>query len=204
MNQSPDSRPQVSSTSLSLLRKIRAQDPEAWERLVDLYGIQVFAWCRRAGLKPQDAADVMQDVFLAVHTAIDRFQKDDTEGTFRGWLWTITQNKVRDFFRKQQRNAQVIGGSGAQSMFEGIPELLSEESVSIGASRSNSDRFQQALELVRNEFEDRTWQAFWRAVIEQHRTADIAADLGVTPNAVRQSKSRVLRRLRDELGQLES
>lgn len=54
--------------------------------------------------------------------------------------------------------------------------------------------------MVRSEFEDRTWQAFWRVAVEGHATAEVAADLGITANAVRQAKSRVLRRLRQELG----
>jgi RNA polymerase sigma-70 factor (ECF subfamily) len=62
--------------------------------------------------------------------------------------------------------------------------------------------YHRALELVRGEFEERTWQAFWRATVEGHAPADIAADIGVTPAAVRKAKSRVLLRLRQEVGDL--
>ncbi len=60
----------------------------------------------------------------------------------------------------------------------------------------------QALQLVRAEFENRTWEAFWRAAIEGQLPADIAADLGMSVQAVYKAKSRVLRRLRGELGEL--
>jgi len=61
----------------------------------------------------------------------------------------------------------------------------------------------RALELIRAEFEDRTWQAFWRVTVDGQPTKDVAQELGVTPSAVRLAKSRVLRRLREELGDLE-
>jgi RNA polymerase sigma-70 factor (ECF subfamily) len=62
--------------------------------------------------------------------------------------------------------------------------------------------YRRALELVKAEFEPRTWEAFWRATVDGHDTAAIAADLGVTPAAVRKAKSRVLFRLKQEVGDL--
>src|SRR5205807_4448480 len=62
--------------------------------------------------------------------------------------------------------------------------------------------YHRALELVRDEFEQRTWQAFWRAAVDGQAPADIAADMGMSAAAVRKAKSRVLRRLREEIGDL--
>jgi RNA polymerase sigma-70 factor (ECF subfamily) len=56
--------------------------------------------------------------------------------------------------------------------------------------------------MVRGEFEERTWQAFWQTVIGGRAPRDVAADLGMSPGAVRVAKSRVLHRLREELGDL--
>jgi RNA polymerase sigma-70 factor (ECF subfamily) len=55
---------------------------------------------------------------------------------------------------------------------------------------------------VRHEFEDRTWRAFWRVTVEGHPTADVAVEMGITSSAIRQAKSRVLRRLKEEIGEL--
>lgn len=60
----------------------------------------------------------------------------------------------------------------------------------------------RAAEIVRQDFESHTWQAFWRSVVEGHAAADIAADLNMTPGAVRQAKFRVLARLRETIGDL--
>ena len=65
-----------------------------------------------------------------------------------------------------------------------------------------SGLYQRALRLVQHQVEDRTWTAFWKATVESRATAEVAAELGITPNAVRLAKSHVLRRLREEMGEL--
>ena len=64
------------------------------------------------------------------------------------------------------------------------------------------DAYRRGLELVRGEFEERTWQMFWLVVVEDRLPADVAAQLGVSPAAVRKAKSRVLHRLKEEVGDL--
>ena len=58
----------------------------------------------------------------------------------------------------------------------------------------------RALEQIRDDFVETTWDLFWRATVLGHPTDLIANENGVTPAAVRQAKSRVLRRLRKQLG----
>ncbi|HUG93510.1 MAG TPA: sigma-70 family RNA polymerase sigma factor [Planctomycetaceae bacterium] len=192
-----------SSTSTSLLRRVREHDAGAWQRLVDLYGPLVFYWGRRSGLRPPDAADVMQDVFAAVHGAIGRFERDPHGGTFRGWLWTIARNKIHDHFRRAAGQAAAAGGTDAARRLDQVPESWDDESADPRDRGALSGLYRRALEFVRSEFEERTWQAFWRSVVEDEPAAEIAADLGISANAVRQYKSRVLRRLRQELGDLD-
>lgn len=185
------------STSSGLIRRAKERDPEAWERLVDLYGPLVFYWCRRNGLAPPDAADVVQDVFAAVCGALERFEHGREGSTFRGWLRVIAQNKIRDHYRRQAGQIAAAGGTDAAARLAEIPASPSEASE----QRALSGLYRRALEPIRSEFEQRTWQAFWRAVVEGQDTTEIAADLGISANAVRQYKSRVLRRLREELGE---
>ena len=181
------------STSSSLLRRVKANDADAWRRFVDLYGALVYYWCRRAGLMPEDAADVVQEVFGALASAISGFRKERPGDTFRGWLWTIARNKIRDHFRARGNGPEAAGGSDAQQQLLQVPEPNADISV------AESLLPQRALELIESEFEKRTWQAFWRATVEGQSAAEIAGDLGMTKNAVRQAKFRVLRKLRDDL-----
>src|SRR5262245_32429982 len=98
-----ESRSSSTGTARSLLERARDRDPAAWERMVTLYAPLVFHWCRAWGLRDQDAADVFQDVFQAVAAHIAEFRRDRSGDTFRGWLRTITRNKVNDHFRRRDR-----------------------------------------------------------------------------------------------------
>src|SRR6516165_9836782 len=84
------------ATSPSLLLRVQANQSGAWERLVDLYAPLVYHWCQRAKLPPQDAADVFQEVFRSVAEHVVSFRRDRAGDSFRGWLHTITRNKIND------------------------------------------------------------------------------------------------------------
>jgi RNA polymerase sigma-70 factor (ECF subfamily) len=191
------------STSRSLLERARAADKAAWERLITLYAPLVAHWCRRWALPEQDLADVLQDVFQAVAAALGRFRKERAGDTFRGWLHAIALNKVRDHWRRLGRQPVGAGGSDAQRRLAEFPGPGQPEGDS-SAPEAAGERalFFRALELIRAEFAERTWQAFWRTAVEDRAPREVAAELSMSPGAVRVAKSRVLHRLREELGDL--
>jgi RNA polymerase sigma-70 factor (ECF subfamily) len=191
-----------SSTSSSLLARLKAHDADAWDRLVTLYAPLVIHWCRQSDLQDQDAADVLQEVLQAMATHIDGFRRDKKGHTFRGWLRTITRNKVRDHFRRLKREPEGPGGTEAQLRLAQLPGPPAPDDETAAQAGPNRELFHRALALIRGEFEDRTWQAFWRTAVEGQPARDVAADLAMTPGAVRVAKCRVLQRLRAELGDL--
>jgi RNA polymerase sigma-70 factor (ECF subfamily) len=190
--------PSNPSTSFSLLERVRNRDEQAWGRLVHLYAPLVTVWCGRWQVRGDDAEDVVQEVFGAVSAHLDAFRRDRPGDSFRGWLRAITRNKLLDLFRRRQRQPAAPGGSEFYNRLLEVPEpeLPEDTADDLGAL------YHRALELIRGEFEERTWQAFYRAAVAGHSPAVIAADLGVTQAAVRKAKSRVLLRLRQEVGDL--
>jgi RNA polymerase sigma-70 factor (ECF subfamily) len=187
-------------TSLSLLERVRGNDPGAWRRLVDLYRPLVQFWCTRAGVNATDAEDVAQDVFVAAAAGLGHFRHDRPGDTFRGWLRAITRNQVLLLHRRNEGRPQAAGGSDAwqnlQEIIDPLPGPGEDEAVEVARL------YVRTLELVRGEFEERTWQAFWLTVVENRAPAALAGELGMTANNIRQAKSRVLRRLREEAGEL--
>jgi DNA-directed RNA polymerase specialized sigma24 family protein len=91
----------TSSTSLSLLERARGSDVAAWGRLVGLYTPLVDRWCRQAGLQDADAADIRQEVFVAVARGLAAFRRKAKNDTFRGWLRVITRHKLCDYWRRR-------------------------------------------------------------------------------------------------------
>ena len=183
-------------TSLTLLERVRLRNEDAWGRLLHLYRPLVAYWCNNAGVRGQDADDLVQEVFQAVFKSLDEFRRDCAGDTFRGWLRGITRNKIKDYFRRRASEPLAQGGTDATGAVSA--------SFRARAGRRYPGRcsalYRRALDLVRGEFEDRTWTAFWQAAVEDRSPADIAADLGMSPAAVRKAKSRVLHRLRKEIG----
>ena len=192
---------QNGTTSQSLIRRAQRAEPAAWEKLTRLYSPVVYGWARRAGLQPDDASDVMQNVFETLTSRLGSFEYRRGEDSFRGWLYTITRNKVRDHFRCRRDRAQALGGTDAQRMWQGLPELPPDSTSDAGASELNGVR-KRALELVSGDFESRTWQAFWRTAVEGDAPNDVAADLGISVWAVYKARTRVLTKLRSELEDL--
>ncbi len=191
-----------SATSSSLLDGIRSRSPQAWQRFVDAFGPVVYWASRRAGLDAADAADITQEVFGAVARSISDFRRDRPGDSFRGWLWTILRNKIRDYYRRNSHHKKAEGGTAAHLRLGQIaqpPEVEDECSY----SDSGTVLLRRAVELVRAEFETNTWDAFWRTAVDGERPADVAEDLGMTLRAVYKAKSRVLCRLRREYGELD-
>jgi len=166
-------------------------------RLCSLYSPVVYGWCLRAGLQDNDAADAMQDVFRSVFRSIGTFRKDGPTGSFRGWLWSITRNQVRLFFRKQGNVPQAFGGSDAQQQFAQLP--AGPDEIDPDADATRRDILHRALEIVRDDFQPSTWDVFYRVTLQGQSIQEVAEILSLTQNAVRQAKFRVLRRLREEL-----
>lgn len=198
--------------SSSLLLGLREFDQRAWERLVALYGPLVYLWCRDAGLQAEDAADVGQEVFRAISRKIGEFRRDRPGDSFRGWSRMIARNKILDFLRRRSKQVNAAGGSDALNNLLAAPDSIesaTDGSVFLSGKVSPSSErrerrllFRRALELVRASFEERTWLAFWHVTVDERSPKDVAMALNMSPGAVYTAKSKILRRLREEFGEV--
>lgn len=192
-----------STTSLSLINQARNNDEVAWQRMCKIYSPLVVDWARKARIQSDDVNDIVQDVFQIVFKNIRRFEKSKSTDTFRGWLWTITRNEIRGWFKKQKAaQAQAVGGSDANNKLANVPDWVNDEAIVEEVpvdSATEALVVQRAAEAIKDDFKVQTWQAFWRATVEGESSTQIAEDLGITTGAVRQAKFRVLARLREYL-----
>ncbi len=190
------------ATRLSLLMRARQRDPVAWRELVDLYGPLMMHWCRRCGLDEHAAADCVQEVFLAVATSIGTFRHDTQGNTFRGWLWTVARNKVRDYLRRVSKQPQATGGDDGQQRLSTVPDESHLPEDEPSDAKQITRLLQRGLKQVEAEFEAKSWQAFVRTTIDGVPTSVVANELGLPAATVRQYRSRILRRLKQHLGDL--
>ena len=186
------------ATSLSLLQRAAGRDEAAWSRLAGLYRPVVAHWCRAGGTPPADIDDVAQEVLLAVALGLPRFRRE-RDGGFRAWVRGIARHKILDRARRA-RGPAAEGGSDAHHRVQELPDPAGGP----GDDEAGEEAwlYRRALELVRAEFAEKTWRAFWRVAVDDRPTDAVAAELGMTAVAVRIAKSRVLARLREEAGDL--
>jgi RNA polymerase sigma-70 factor (ECF subfamily) len=170
-----------------------------------LYEPLVRVWCRQQSVPDEDTSDIVQEVFVAVTRGIDGFRRERPDDTFRGWLYGITRHKIADCWRQRQNRPRALGGSEWLELSQQMPDPndfmpdLSPDSV----SPSVDGLYRRAVELIQSEFEDRTFQAFWCVTVDQRPAAEVARELKMSPGAVYVAKSRVLKRLRQNLEGLE-
>jgi hypothetical protein len=122
MSGSPDAS-SASATRASLIAGLRRGDMRAWYEMVDLYAPLVHHWCAQCRIGPDAADDVMQETFAAVARRIEQFEYRNQNDSFRGWLWTVTRNKVRDYRRNRLRQAESVGGSTAMRHLAEYPDV---------------------------------------------------------------------------------
>src|SRR5262249_18390070 len=156
------------------------------------------------GLQDADAADLMQDVLRSVARNAPRMEYDPKRGTFRGWLYTVTRNKIYNFLSAQRNRPRGTGDADAQERLDATPAREDEHE---GPDAEWEKEYQRrlsarAMERVKGEFQPATWQAFWLTAVEGKAAAEVGAGLKMSPGAVYVAKSRVLARLRDEVKKL--
>jgi RNA polymerase sigma-70 factor (ECF subfamily) len=179
------------TTSVSLLQRLRHSATETdWVRFVNLYTPLFLYWARRLGLREPDAADLVQDVFALLVQKLPDFQYDPHK-CFRSWLRTVLINK----WRQGHRNQTGVGSGSAP-----LPDCPGPNNI----AEADELDFQRhlslrALELMQAEFQPTTWKACWEHVVCDRPVDEVARELNISVNAVYLSKSRVLRRLRQEL-----
>ncbi len=190
------------STDSGLLEGIRSRDDAAWTRFAEEYAPLIYVWCRKCDLQSADALDVSQQVFQAVSRSITTFTRSDSAGSFRGWLFVVTRNLIRNHLARTLRGPQPQGGTSIQLRLLEEPESIDEESLSDAPTSAGNSSIQSILDSARAGFEERTRKCFWLVAMLGQSAVEVAARLGMKPSAVRQAKYRIEQRLRRDLEDL--
>jgi RNA polymerase sigma-70 factor (ECF subfamily) len=172
------------------MRLQSGNETQAWSRFVSLYTPVLYGWVRSQGITSDEAADIVQEVFALLIEKLPTFQYDRQQ-SFSSWLRTVTVNKCRDSFRRRKHRPVVTD----RQLDPAVPDNV--EQFSVEEYRRRLAR--RALAVMQDEFQPTTWKACWQSVVSNRPAAEIAGELGISVNAVYVAKSRVLRRLREEL-----
>ncbi len=191
-----------SKTRRTLLLRIRdVGDDTAWLEFYEIYAPLIHSYLRHRGMQDADAADLTQDVLQTVTANAERFDYDPKRGSFRGWLLTVTRNKMRDFVDRRGRRAKATGDTNVQLWFNEQVDPRSDEQV--WNQHHQWRLFLWAAEKVRVDFRPATWDAFWKVAVDNLPAKEVARQLQISVGAVHIAKSRVLSRLREHLDSID-
>lgn len=186
------------TTSISLIQRLGMPESSEtdWERFNALYKPLLMFWAeKRLGLSRDEADDLTQEVLILMMAELPGFEFREG-GSFRSWLRVVVLNKGRDYLRKKKRQPGTLDSGPMQKLnAEDHVEFLTDQEYNAHLAR-------QALELMKNEFQESTWKACWLHVVDGLPANEISEQLGISGNAVYLAKARVLKRLREELNGL--
>ena len=191
----------MESTSVSLIDRLKVARPEDydWGRLQGIYLPLIRRWLRRVPGLAADADDLAQEVFVVVIRELARFERR-REGSFRAWLRTITANKAKHYCKVGGRRPAI-----EMDCAEGFLDQMVDPESSLAREwdREHDEHVvRKLLAAVKGDFGATTWAAFCRLALDRLPAAQVAEELGMPENAVLLAKSRVMRRLRREAGDL--
>lgn len=194
--------PEFPETVDSLL--VRVRDPAnraAWDQFEQLYRPVIFRIARAKGLQHADAQDLVQHVLISVLSAIDRFEKQESGTRFRHWLSRVTRNAILKAISRRPRD-QPIGGSEFLDVLSDLPAADPETDALISLEYRR-EIFRRAADRVRREVKEATWLAFELTALQQLSVERAAEVLALSTGSVYAARSRVMRRIRDAVLQLE-
>jgi RNA polymerase sigma-70 factor (ECF subfamily) len=191
----------VNPTSFSLLDRLKVAGPEAsdWNRLQGIYRPLIERWLSRLPGLGDECADLAQEVLVVVFREIPRFERQ-RDGSFRAWLRRVTVNKILNYRRQRQRRP-AVGLDPADGFLEQVSDPNGE--LAREWDRDHDKHVvDKLLAVVQCDFTPTTWEAFRRFGLDGVPAVRVGEELGLSENAVILAKSRVLKRLREEAGDL--
>ena len=189
-------------THESLLVRLRSPaNREAWEQFALIYRPVIYRLARQRGLQDADAQDLAQLVLMAVASAIGGWEKSNEEVRFRHWLRRVVRNAIVNALSRRPHD-RAAGGSSVQELLREQPGDDPDSAAQIELEYRR-ELYLRAARMVRGDVEPETWRAFEMTVIENRSIDEAAVELNKSVGTIYAARSRIMRRLRKAVQELE-
>ena len=186
------SPPQTRETLLIRLRD--PGDEASWNLFAEIYTPLFYGFCVKRGLQHADAADVIQEVMCSVARAIRGFDYDPQRGQFKSWLFTAVRHAISGYFRK---SARLPLTALETQFFERVSQIPDEQEQLDWERDYQRQLLAWAMGKVRGDYAGHIWKAFEETALRGRSPSEVAAELGMTNNAVAVARHRIIQKLKD-------
>ena len=189
------------NTPTTLLQRVRdLQDEKSWGEFVALYEPLLLSYVRGRVAPETDARDIVQDIFLTLLRVLPTFELDRVRGRFRTWLWRITSNAIIDDSRRQRRHKKSRSPL-PDDFAESVSDDRKPDEEWLRAHRQRI--LEYVLSQMRDQTHEKTWHCFEQHILGERGCAEVAAEVGLTANAVCANSIRVLAKVRARCAEYE-
>jgi RNA polymerase sigma factor (sigma-70 family) len=183
------------------------EDQKTWDEFYQTYWRLIYAVGIKAGLRPEEAHDCVQETILSIAKQSKKKLYDPNQGSFKTWLMNMTRWRINDQFRKRKKDTAMAGGdweddrkTAVIDRFEDPKGDLLERLWDVEWKKNIADA---ALARVKAQVSPKQYQIFDYYVVRQWEAKKVQEHLGVSMAQVYLAKHRVGAVLKKELARLE-
>ncbi len=192
------------STRKSLIAKLdNWEDQQTWNDFYRTYWRLIFSVAHNAGLRDDEAWDVVQETILAIAKQSRKNQYDPQQGSFKSWLLNLTRWRINDQFRKRNKDtAMFIASDDLEDNGATVEQIADDKNKSfeqLWENEWNQHRLKAALERVKAQVNPKQFQIFDYYVLRNWDVAKVRRQLGVSTAQIYLAKHRIKQVLEKEL-----
>ena len=209
-SESPAARRCYEETRKSLIEKLgNWEDQRAWDDFYRNYWRLILSVALKAGLRQEEAFDVVQETVLALAKQSKQNKYDPEQGSFKVWLMNMARWRIADQFRKRKKDTASRGSAGDEdgrstSTLDGIPDPAGLGLEKVWDAEWNKNLTDRAIAKVKSKVSPMQFQIFDCYVVKGWPVRRVATDLGVSTAQVYLAKHRVGGLIKHEIAALEN
>jgi len=183
------------------------EDQKTWDEFYQTYWRLIYSVAIRAGLRPEEASDCVQETILSIAKQSKKKLYDPEQGSFKTWLMNMTRWRINDQFRKRKKDTAMTGGHWDDERETAVIDRIEdpngdvlERLWDVEWKKGIADA---ALSRVKAQVSPKQYQIFDYYVVRQWDAGKVQDKLNVSMAQVYLAKHRVGAVLKKELAKLE-
>ena len=135
---------------------------------------RLLSYIRRRVATPEDAEDILQDVFVRIHASLPSLR--DSESVL-AWTYQIARNAITDYYRKRAADSRALAELAEEAR---QADRVAENGIKPDVTRQAAEEFAGCLEPLLGEVPEPYRQAIRLTELEGLRQKDAAGQLGLS------------------------